>query len=53
MVREAEQGVTDKVVILLDTDRGWHSRDGEVLSESFVAGVRTAAALASCHPSIG
>lgn len=49
MVREAEQGVTDKVVILLDTDRGGHSRDGEGLSESFEAGVRTAASLATFH----
>jgi len=49
MVREAEQGVTDKVVILLDTDRSGHSRDGEGLSESFEAGVRTAASLATFH----
>ena len=49
MVREAEQGVTDKVLILLDTDRGGHSRDGEGLSESFEAGVRTAASLATFH----
>ncbi|MCW2545170.1 MAG: hypothetical protein JWM40_2722, partial [Frankiales bacterium] len=49
MVREAEQGVTDKVVILLDTDRSGHSRDGEGVSESFEAGVRTAASLATFH----
>jgi uncharacterized protein (DUF58 family) len=49
MVREAEQGVTDKVVILLDTDRGGHSRDGDGVSESFEAGVRTAASLATFH----
>ena len=40
LVREAEQGITDKITIILDTDRGSHSRDGEVLSESFEAGVR-------------
>ena len=34
MVREAEQGITDHITIILDTDRGHHSRDGEY-SESF------------------
>ena len=29
MVREAEQGITDHITIMLDTDRGSHSRDGE------------------------
>lgn len=49
MVREAEQGITDHVTIILDTDRGSHSADGEGLSESFEAGVRTAASLAVRH----
>jgi uncharacterized protein (DUF58 family) len=49
MVREAEQGITDKITIILDTDRGTHSRDGEGLSESFEAGVRAAASLAVRH----
>ncbi len=49
MVREAEQGITDKITIILDTDRGAHSRDGEGLSESFEAGVRAAASLAVRH----
>jgi uncharacterized protein (DUF58 family) len=49
MVREAEQGITDKVTIILDTDRGVHSRDGEGLSESFELGVRAAASLAVRH----
>ena len=49
MVREAEQGITDKITIILDTDRGMHSRDGEGLSESFEAGVRAAASLAVRH----
>ena len=49
MVREAEQGITDKVVIVLDTDRGAHSRDGEGYSESFEAGIRVAASLGVRH----
>ena len=49
MVREAEQGITDKITVILDTDRGSHSRDGEGLSESFEAGVRAAASLAVRH----
>ncbi|MBA2608387.1 MAG: DUF58 domain-containing protein [Actinobacteria bacterium] len=49
MVREAEQGITDKITIILDTDRGSHSRDAEGLSESFEAGVRAAASLAVRH----
>ncbi|HEV7887172.1 MAG TPA: DUF58 domain-containing protein [Acidimicrobiales bacterium] len=49
MVREAEQGITDKITIILDTNRGAHSRDGEGLSESFETGVRAAASLAVRH----
>ena len=49
MVREAEQGITDHVTIILDTDRGSHSSDGEGLSESFEAGVRVAASLGVRH----
>lgn len=50
MVREAEQGITDKITIILDTDRGHHSRDSEEgLSESFEAGVRVAASLGVRH----
>src|SRR5206468_7479296 len=41
MVREAEQGITDQISIILDTDRRYHS--GEETSESFEAGVRVAA----------
>jgi uncharacterized protein (DUF58 family) len=48
MVREAEQGITDHVSIILDTDRGVHSRDGDY-SESFETGVRAAASLAVRH----
>jgi uncharacterized protein (DUF58 family) len=43
LVREAEQGITDKVTILLDQDVTFHSR-GEV-SGSFEAAVKTAASV--------
>lgn len=49
MVREAEQGITDHITLILDTDRGAHSRDGEDLSESFETGVRVAASLGVRH----
>jgi uncharacterized protein (DUF58 family) len=49
MVREAEQGITDHITIVLDTDRGAHSRDGNGVSESFEAGVRAAASLGVRH----
>jgi uncharacterized protein (DUF58 family) len=49
MVREAEQGITDQITIMLDTDRGAHSNDGEDLSESFEMGVRAAASLGVRH----
>jgi uncharacterized protein (DUF58 family) len=49
MVREAEQGITDQITVILDTDRGSHSRDGEGLSESFEMGVRAAASLGVRH----
>ena len=49
MIREAERGVTDRAVIILDTDRGSHSHDAEDLSESFEMGVRAAASLAVRH----
>ena len=49
MIREAEQGITDHVTIILDTDRTHHSQDGEGISESFEMGVRAAASLAVRH----
>ena len=49
MVREAEQGITDHITIMLDTDRGSHSRDGEGLSESFEMACRVAASLGVRH----
>lgn len=48
MVREAEQGITDHITIVLDTDRGSHSWDGDY-SESFETGVRAGASLAVRH----
>jgi uncharacterized protein (DUF58 family) len=48
MVREAEQGITDHVTVIIDTDRGSHSKEGDV-SESFETGVRAAASLAVRH----
>ncbi|MEO7804910.1 MAG: DUF58 domain-containing protein [Actinomycetota bacterium] len=48
MVREAEQGITDHVSVILDTYRGHHSRDGDY-SESFETGVRAAASLCVRH----
>jgi len=49
MVRVAEQGITDRITIMLDTDRGSHSKDGDGLSESFEMGVRAAASLGVRH----
>jgi uncharacterized protein (DUF58 family) len=48
MVREAEQGITDKITLVLDTDRSKHSDDGDY-SESFETGVRAVASLAVRH----
>jgi uncharacterized protein (DUF58 family) len=51
LVKEAEQGITDKVVVLLDQDRANHS-PGEV-SASFEAGVKVVASLGVRHLSDG
>lgn len=48
MVREAEQGITDQITLILDTNRGYHSKDGDH-SESFETGVRAAASLGVRH----
>lgn len=48
MVRQAEEGITDSITVILDTDRGAHSWDGDH-SESFETGVRAAASLAVKH----
>src|SRR3954447_11885008 len=47
LVREAEQGITDKITIILDIDRRHHSK-GDV-SESLEAGVKAAASLGVRH----
>lgn len=47
LVREAEQGITDRVTIILDTDARTHS-PGEP-SETFEVAVRAAASLAKMH----
>jgi uncharacterized protein (DUF58 family) len=49
MIREAEQGITDHVSIIVDTDRTYHSHDGYEYSESFETGIRAAASLAVRH----
>jgi uncharacterized protein (DUF58 family) len=51
LVREAEQGISDKVVILLDDDARFHTRG--VISESFEAGVRAAASIGVHHLDAG
>lgn len=48
MVREAEQGITDKITMIIDTNRGSHSHDGEY-SDSFETGVSAAASLGVRH----
>lgn len=47
LVRESEQGITDRVVVYLDTGRAHHS-PGET-SETFEAAVRTAASVGVRH----
>jgi uncharacterized protein (DUF58 family) len=47
LVREAEQGITDKITIILDTDRASHSKGA--ISESFEMGIRAAASLGVRH----
>jgi uncharacterized protein (DUF58 family) len=51
LVREAEQGVTDKLVIVCDQDIEFHSKG--VISESLEAGVGAAASLAVHHARVG
>ena len=47
LVREAEQGVTDQIIIVIDNDRANHSKG--MYSESFETGIRAAASLAQWH----
>lgn len=48
MVSDAEQGITDHITVVLDTDRGSHSREGEI-SESFEYAVSACASLGVRH----
>jgi uncharacterized protein (DUF58 family) len=51
LVRESEQGITDKITIVIDQNKRYHSRataGGEV-SESFEAAVKAAASLGVRH----
>jgi uncharacterized protein (DUF58 family) len=47
LVREAEQGITDRITIILDTDRSSHTHEDP--SESFEAAIRVAASLGIKH----
>jgi uncharacterized protein (DUF58 family) len=57
LVRESEQGITDKITIILDTDKRSHSWGAggplsgrhSAISESFEAGIRAAASLGVRH----
>jgi uncharacterized protein (DUF58 family) len=51
LVLEAEQGISDKVVMLLDQDESQHSKG--LISESFEAAVRAVASLGIHHLSEG
>jgi uncharacterized protein (DUF58 family) len=51
LVQEAEQGISDKVVMLFDVDRRYHSKG--LISESFEAGIRAVASLGIHHLSEG
>ena len=48
MVSEAEQGITDHITLVLDTDRGSHTRDGDI-SETFEQAVSACASLGVRH----
>ena len=47
LVREYEQGVSDRITIVLDTDQAWHSRGDP--SETFETAVRVAASVGVRH----
>lgn len=47
LVRESEQGITDRVSLVLDTDSRWHSPGNP--SETFEVAVRTIASLGARH----
>ena len=47
LVRESEQGITDKLVVIFDQDEAYHSKG--IVSESFEAACRVAASLGVHH----
>jgi len=47
LVRESEQGITDKITVLLDTQREWHSPGSP--SDTFELAVRIAASVSARH----
>jgi uncharacterized protein (DUF58 family) len=47
LVRESEQGITDRVTIVLDTDRQWHKPGYP--SDTFELGVRVVASVGARH----
>ena len=47
LVREFEQGISDRITIVLDTDEGWHSPG--VPSDTFETAVRVAASVGVRH----
>jgi uncharacterized protein (DUF58 family) len=47
LVREAEQGITDKLVVIFDQDENFHSKG--LVSDSFEAGCRAVASLGVHH----
>jgi uncharacterized protein (DUF58 family) len=49
MVRESEQGITDRMVIVLDQDRRHHSPASGGVSDSFEAAVKVTASLGVHH----
>ena len=49
LVRESEQGITDKITIVIDQNRRYHSKTTASVSESFEAAVKAAASLGVRH----
>lgn len=47
LVRESEQGITDRISIVLDTNREWHKPG--VPSDTFELGIRVAASVGARH----
>ena len=47
LVKEAEQGITDRVAVIIDNERQWHSPGTP--SDTFELGVRVAASVGALH----